>query len=110
MSLNLKAIVTFYFTVGSLFSKVQYNKETKDEANLLRMLTPLMKLYTSKIALSWVSEGIEALGALGYMENSNVPVFLRDTQVLTIWEGTTNVLCLDFLRAITSTKNSQDPL
>lgn len=25
---------------------------------------------------------------------------LRDTQVLTIWEGTTNVLCLDFVRSL----------
>jgi len=57
-----------------------------------------------------VSEGIEALGALGYMENSNVPVYLRDAQVLTIWEGTTNVLCLDFLRAITSARKENDPL
>ena len=71
------------------------------------MLTPLMKMYTSKIAFTWVSEGIEALGALGYMENSNVPVFLRDAQVLTIWEGTTNVLCLDFLRAISSAKKKE---
>ena len=50
-----------------------------------------------------MSEGMEALGALGYMENSYIPVLLRDAQVLTIWEGTTNVLCLDFLRAIKST-------
>ncbi len=57
-----------------------------------------------------MSEGIEALGALGYMENSNVPVYLRDAQVLTIWEGTTNVLCLDFLRAITSARKENDPL
>lgn len=64
------------------------------------MMTPLLKLYTAKMCVEWMSEGIEALGALGYMENSNMPVMLRDSQVLTIWEGTTNVLCLDFLRAL----------
>jgi len=59
--------------------------------------------------MNWMSEGLEALGALGYMENSNVPVMLRDAQVLTIWEGTTNVLCLDFLRALKSI-DTNDPL
>ena len=34
------------------------------------------------------------------MENSNIPVLLRDAQVFSIWEGTTNVLSLDFMRAI----------
>ncbi len=42
-------------------------------------MVPLLKLYTAKSAMTWVSEGVEALGALGYMENSNVPVILRDT-------------------------------
>lgn len=41
-------------------------------------MTPLLKLYTAKACLKWTSEGIEALGALGYMENSNVPVMIRD--------------------------------
>jgi putative acyl-CoA dehydrogenase len=42
------------------------------------MLTPLLKLYTAKICMQWMSEGMEALGALGYMENSYIPVMLRD--------------------------------
>ena len=46
-----------------------------------------------------VSEGLEACGGSGYMEDSGLPVLLRDAQVLPIWEGTTNVLSLDMLRA-----------
>ena len=34
------------------------------------------------------------------MEDTGLPVLLRDSQVLTIWEGTTNVLSLDLLRAL----------
>jgi len=34
------------------------------------------------------------------MENSRMPVILRDAQVLTIWEGTTNILSLDFVNDI----------
>ena len=34
------------------------------------------------------------------MENSRIPVILRDAQVLPIWEGTTNILSLDFVNDI----------
>ena len=40
------------------------------------------------------------LGGAGYVEDTGLPVLLRDSQVLPIWEGTTNVLSLDTLRAI----------
>ena len=39
-------------------------------------------------------------GGIGYLEDTNIPVLHRDAQVLSIWEGTTNVLSLDMLRAI----------
>lgn len=37
---------------------------------------------------------------LSYMEDSHVPVLLRDAQVTSIWEGTTNVLSHDVWRPI----------
>jgi hypothetical protein len=46
------------------------------------------------------SEVLEAFGGAGYLEDTGLPVLLRDAQVLTIWEGTTNVLALDALRAL----------
>ena len=66
----------------------------------LRMLTPLLKLYTAKENIKLSSEVIESFGGVGYLEDSGIPKFLRDAQVLSIWEGTTNVLSLDFLRAL----------
>ena len=44
-----------------------------------------------------MSECIEAFGGAGYVEDTGLPALLRDTQVLPIWEGTTNVLALDAL-------------
>lgn len=39
-----------------------------------------------------------------------LPNLLKDAQVLSIWEGTTNVLCHDFVRAILKKENSIPPL
>jgi len=51
-----------------------------------------------------VSEGLELFGGQGYIEDSGLPQILRDAQVGTIWEGTTNVQSADFLRALVRSK------
>lgn len=46
------------------------------------------------------SEAVESFGGAGYVEDTGLPRMLADAQVLSIWEGTTNVLSLDTLRAM----------
>jgi alkylation response protein AidB-like acyl-CoA dehydrogenase len=69
---------------------------------LLRILTPLAKLTTARQGVAVASEVVEAFGGAGYVEDTGIPAILRDAQVLSIWEGTTNVLSLDALRAMES--------
>ena len=66
----------------------------------LRLVAPLAKLPTGKLAVASASEYVECFGGAGYVEDTGVPRLLRDAQVLPIWEGTTNVLALDALRAV----------
>jgi acyl-CoA dehydrogenase len=67
---------------------------------LSRALIPLAKLTTAKQAVAVASEAIESCGGAGYVEDTGLPRLLADAQVLPIWEGTTNVLSLDTLRAL----------
>jgi hypothetical protein len=66
----------------------------------LRLLQPLVKLTTARMAVAGASETLEAFGGAGYVEDTGLPELLRDAQVLSIWEGTTNVLSLEAARAI----------
>ncbi|GFJ95756.1 acyl-CoA dehydrogenase family protein [Phytohabitans rumicis] len=66
----------------------------------LRIVAPLAKLVTGRLAVASASEYVESFGGAGYVEDTGVPRLLRDAQVLPIWEGTTNVLALDALRAV----------
>jgi hypothetical protein len=72
---------------------------TDHELALLRGLTPLTKLSTARWAVEDSAEMMEALGGVGYCEDSGMPALVRDVHVMPIWEGTTNVLSLDLLRA-----------
>src|SRR5215475_12574999 len=71
-----------------------------DDERLSRVLIPIAKLTTGKQAVAVASEAIEACGGAGYVEDTGLPRILADAQVLPIWEGTTNVLSLDTLRAL----------
>lgn len=88
------------FRVAELCGRVEAGDATVDEVRLLRILTPLAKLFTGKQAVSVASEVLECFGGAGYIEDTGIPRLLRDAQVLPLWEGTTNVLSLDMLRAM----------
>ncbi len=72
----------------------------ESDERLSRVLIPLAKLTTAKQAVAVASEVIESCGGAGYVEDTGLPRILADAQVLPIWEGTTNVLSLDTLRAL----------
>lgn len=78
------------------------NKVASDsDKMILRLLNPVVKLYTAKQGIATASECLESFGGQGYIEDTGLPKLLRDAQVLSIWEGTTNVLSLDVLRVLT---------
>ena len=94
-----EAALHLAFRVAELLGVEEGGDASEEQSRLLRLLTPLMKLTTARQAVAVTSEVLEAFGGAGYVEDTGLPVLLRDAQVLSIWEGTTNVLALDALRA-----------
>ncbi|GAA4221228.1 alkylation response protein AidB-like acyl-CoA dehydrogenase [Streptosporangium album] len=70
------------------------------DERLARVVVPLAKLSTARQAVRTCSELLESFGGAGYLEDTGIPRVLRDVQVQSIWEGTTNVLALDVMRAL----------
>lgn len=83
------------FELVELMGRQEAGEIDDTQRALLRVITPIAKLLTAKQAVNVVSECMEAFGGAGYVEDTGLPVLLRDAQVLPIWEGTTNVLALD---------------
>jgi acyl-CoA dehydrogenase len=88
------------FFVVELLGRSEAGDASAQQLVLLRILTPIAKLMTGKQSAALLSEVVESFGGAGYVEDTGVPALLRDAQVLPIWEGTTNVLSLDTVRAI----------
>jgi acyl-CoA dehydrogenase len=83
----------------ALLGRVEVDGDATAEAEL-RLVAPIAKLTTGKLAVASASEYLECFGGAGYVEDTGFPRLLRDAQVLPIWEGTTNVLALDVIRAL----------
>jgi alkylation response protein AidB-like acyl-CoA dehydrogenase len=88
------------FRAVELLGKLEARTATEEELLLQRLVTPLAKLTTGRQVVHVTSETVEGFGGAGYVEDTGLPRLLADAQVLSIWEGTTNVLSLDTLRAM----------
>ncbi|ORY04992.1 acyl-CoA dehydrogenase/oxidase C-terminal [Basidiobolus meristosporus CBS 931.73] len=104
LELKFRGALQFVFYSIQLLGKSEASVATLDEINMLRLVTPIVKLWCAKQSVQFVSECMETLGGQGYMEETGIAKLLRDTQVNTIWEGTTNVLSLDVLRVLHRSK------
>ena len=103
MELEWRGAFLLAFHVVELLGRQECEEATPDDLARLRLLIPIAKLYTAKQAVAVASEALECFGGAGYIEDTGLPRLLRDAQVLAIWEGTTNVLSLDVLRALEKT-------
>ena len=97
MQAELAGALQLTFELVELLGADESRELDDDGRHLLRLLLPITKLVTGKQVVGSVSEALESLGGAGYVEDTGLPVLLRDSQVLPIWEGTTNVLSLDVL-------------
>uniref|UniRef100_A0A3B3HQ85 Acyl-CoA dehydrogenase family, member 11 n=1 Tax=Oryzias latipes TaxID=8090 RepID=A0A3B3HQ85_ORYLA len=99
MEVETRAAFLLAMDVGRLLGREESGLASQQDAHLLRLLTPVVKLYTGKQVCSLCSGCCEV--------GTQIPSVLSHTssfhffipQVLSIWEGTTNVLSLDVLRS-----------
>jgi alkylation response protein AidB-like acyl-CoA dehydrogenase len=97
---ELEAGLHLALYVAELLGKSEHGVLDDRHRLLLRLLIPITKLLTAKQAVAGISEIVEGFGGAGYIEDTGLPSLLRDAQVFSIWEGTTDVLSLDALKVL----------
>jgi hypothetical protein len=74
------------------------DKGDKDAANLLRILTPVYKFRACRDNIPVASQALEVRGGVGYIEEWVTARLVRDAQIGTLWEGTSNINALDVVQ------------
>ncbi|WP_440990165.1 acyl-CoA dehydrogenase family protein [Haloarchaeobius baliensis] len=107
MAVDHEAATAYTFDAGRVLAE---REAGDDEAyRLMRALVPVAKYRTARMAVDTASYAMEILGGNGYVNDFVTHRLLRDAQVLPIWEGTSNILSLDLLRALES-EDAHEPL
>ena len=61
------------------------------------LLIPLAKSYCTDVAETVTSTGIQVHGGMGYIEETGVAQFYRDTKITQIYEGTNGIQAMDLV-------------
>ncbi|MEW9677834.1 acyl-CoA dehydrogenase family protein [Lentibacillus sp. L22] len=96
--IDTEVAASMIFYTACVFDKADSGNE--ESRKLLRILTPVLKGYICKRARYVAAEAMEIRGGNGYIEEWVNPRLVRDAHLGSIWEGTTNIVALDVLRAI----------
>ncbi|WP_171179691.1 acyl-CoA dehydrogenase family protein [Ruegeria sp. HKCCD8929] len=82
-----------------------FDSNTPEQRAFARIGVALAKFLANKRCPVVVVEAMEALGGMGYVEDTPLPLLYREAPLNGIWEGSGNVICLDILRSL-----ARDPL
>jgi putative acyl-CoA dehydrogenase len=72
----------------------------EQESAFARIATAVAKYWICKRGPGHAAEALECVGGNGYVEESVLPRLYRQQPLLSIWEGSGNVVCLDVVRAV----------
>src|SRR6266446_5868170 len=97
--IEVEGCAALVFETAAVLERVDRHGAEEDR-RLLRMLTPLCKYYVPKRGEYVTLQAMEMRGGNGYVEDWVNPRLLRDAIVNVVWEGSSNVIVLDVMRAI----------
>jgi putative acyl-CoA dehydrogenase len=80
------------------------------DRGLARIGVALAKFLSNKLAPGVIVEAMEALGGMGYVEDTMLPMLYREAPLNGIWEGSGNVIALDILRTLDRDAAARDSL
>ena len=93
LALDWEGALALSLRVASAFDR-------PEEAPLARLAVALAKFLANKRAPVVVLEAMEAMGGMGYVDDTGLPDLHREAPLNGIWEGSGNVIALDALRTL----------
>ena len=86
---GIRAMIFKGFCYLDLAEHAADRKKAREAADMAAILTPLIKGYGSEATLGVIAEAMQVLGGVGYTSEYPIEQYMRDSKILTIWEGTT---------------------
>ncbi|MEO7338373.1 MAG: acyl-CoA dehydrogenase family protein [Caldimonas sp.] len=75
-------------------------EDDEQERLFARVATPVMKFWNCQRAPCFVAECVQVHGGNGFIMENPIARLYREAPLNSIWEGTSNMMCMDVLRAL----------
>ncbi len=96
LAIESEAAVALALRIARAFDR----SDDAAEAAYSRLATAIAKYWVCKRLPGFANEALECHGGAGFVEESPMPRLYRQAPLNAIWEGSSNVIVLDALRAI----------
>lgn len=100
MKANTEASRALSYYAGGMLDRMRHaTDETARGAAELRadLMTPLVKAWSTDLALETTSSGIQIHGGMGFIEETGAAQYYRDARILPIYEGTNGIQANDLV-------------
>ncbi|MEM9871823.1 MAG: acyl-CoA dehydrogenase family protein [Pseudomonadota bacterium] len=87
-----------------------FDRTGQEDRAYARIAVALAKFLNNKLCPRVTYEAMEALGGMGYIEDTPMPLYYREAPLNGIWEGSGNVICLDILRTLAREPGARETL
>jgi alkylation response protein AidB-like acyl-CoA dehydrogenase len=71
--------------------------EREARQELVELLTPVSKAWCTDLGVELASVGLQVHGGMGYVEETGVAQYLRDSRISPIYEGTNGIQAIDLV-------------
>jgi alkylation response protein AidB-like acyl-CoA dehydrogenase len=104
MLLTIKAYVEamrgLLYTCAEASDRERYAEDLEERSaacDLVALLTPISKAWSTDLGVELSSLGIQIHGGMGYVEETGVAQFYRDSRIAPIYEGTNGIQAIDLV-------------
>jgi putative acyl-CoA dehydrogenase len=105
LAIDCEAATLMAFRVARAVDGMESDAQQR---HMARVATPLAKFWNCKRAPSFVAEALECHGGNGFIEENPMARLYREAPLNAIWEGTSNMMCMDVLRATRRDANTAE--
>ncbi len=94
---GLRALVAWIGICYDVWHSSEDEAAKEKAADLVALLTPIIKSYGSERGFVNISEAMQAMGGAGYTSDWPVEQYMRDERIAMIYEGTNHIQALDLV-------------
>ncbi len=93
----LRGLIYWTAQQGDLAAHAGTPEQREKASNLLALLTPVTKAWSTDIGFEMASLGVQVHGGMGFIEETGAAQVLRDSRISMIYEGTNGIQAIDLV-------------